>query len=269
MTLRARVRLIWIVITVAVTCASWYGSQIAHRDPVKTAFLVLLPLLAVLVAVQVVLVRRAQRQLERAFAADDLPALRSHLGELSDYFRGQPRIRERLRLGSAQVAMAEERYAEARAILESLDQNVLGEELLPNIQSATAFCMTHLGETSAAVELARTAVGRVGGADDDRVADLLGILGACLVQDGQPGDGVPILQKAIGRGAGQPRGQAVRAYYLGEGLQALGRSADARAAWERAVAAAPASRFAGRARERLAAPAGPSPPPPGEPPRVS
>ena len=50
---------------------------------------------------------------------------------------------------------------------------------------------------------------------------------------------------------GTPQAQAIRAYYLGEALRALGRAEDARAAYARSIDARPTSRWASRARAEM------------------
>ena len=257
MTLRARIRTIWVAITVAVTFGSYFGARAMGWDPVKVALVLLVPLLLVLVAVQLTQVRGTQRRLQRAFTAEDLPAVRHELSQLIDYFRDQPRMRELLRMGEASAYVADEKYAEARAILESLDQGVLGEDALPTIQNNLAYCMAHLGEAERGTELARAAVGRADGQGAATVANMLGTLGVCQLFAGHAEEAVTALQKALGRGAqAQPvqrHAQAIRAYYLGEALAKLGRSADANEAWERAVKEAPQTRWAKRAQEKRAA----------------
>ncbi|HJZ87469.1 MAG TPA: tetratricopeptide repeat protein [Polyangia bacterium] len=253
MSLRARIRVIWIAITGAMTFGSYAVARAAGWDPVKVALILAIPLLLGLVAVQIVLVRRARQRMERAFLSEDIPGLRREVASLIDFFRDQPRVREALRLSEAVILALEEKFAEARAILESLDQSALGEAQLPTVMNNLAWCMAHLGEADRAIELARTALARAEGRPPGHIAYLLGTLGVAQVLAGQPAEAVEVLQKALGKGAGQPRPQAIRAYYLGEALRALGRSAEAQAAYERAVAEAPHSTYARRARERLQA----------------
>jgi tetratricopeptide (TPR) repeat protein len=253
-TLRARIRVIWVGITIVVTFGSFFGARALGWDPVKLSLLLLVPLLLALVAVQILLVRGAQQRLARAFAAEDLPAMRRELGRLIDYFRDQPRMREILRMAEASAFVAEEKYAEARAVLESIDQSILGEAALPTIQNNIAFCMAQLGEAEAAVEMARAAVGRAEDQSAATVANLLGTLGICYVQARRHAEALPVLQKALGRGEkAQPvqrHAQAIRAYYLGEALLALGRAAEARQAFERAAKEAPNTRYGRRALEK-------------------
>jgi tetratricopeptide (TPR) repeat protein len=255
--LRARIRVIWIAITVVMTFGSFFGARAMGWDPVKLALILLLPLLLALLAVQVTQVRGAQRRLTQAFATENFSAMRHELLQLIDYFRDQPRMREVLRMAEASALVAEEKYAEARAVLESIDQAILGEEALPTIQNNLAFCMAQLGEVDAAIEMSRAAVGRAEGQSAGTVANLLGTLGMCYVQAGRAGEAVPLLQKALGRGAqAQPvqrYGQAIRAYYLGEALLAEGRKSEANEAFDRAVKEAPGTRYARRAQEKRAA----------------
>jgi tetratricopeptide (TPR) repeat protein len=256
-TLRAKIRGLWIAITIAVTFVSYFGSRAIGFDPFKAALILIVPLLLSLVGVQLYLVRDAHRKLQRAFATEDLPAIRRELAQLIDYFRDQPRMRELLRMGEASAYVADEKYAEARAIFESIDQGILGEDSLPTIQNNLAYCMAHLGEAERAIELARAAVGRAEGQSPAQVANMLGTLGICQLLAGHADEAVPVLQKALGRGTqGQPvqrHAQAIRAYYLGEALAKLGRAAEANEAWERAVKEAPQTRYGRRAQEKRAA----------------
>src|SRR5690349_20796149 len=71
MTLGARIRGVRVAITVGVTVVSWLVSRAFGWDPVKAALVLLVPLVLALVSVQVVLVGRVQRRLERAFAQED------------------------------------------------------------------------------------------------------------------------------------------------------------------------------------------------------
>jgi tetratricopeptide (TPR) repeat protein len=252
--LRGRIRSFWIAITAVATFGSFIGARALGWDPVKLALLLLLPLLVALLAVQVSLVRRAQHRLAQAFAREDLAAIRRELLDLIDYFRSQPRMRELLRMAEASAFVAEEKYAEARAVLESIDQSILGEEALPTIQNNLAFCMAHLGEPERAIDLARAAIARGEGQSDAMMANLLGTLGVCQVRAGKAEEAIPVLQKALGRGAqAQPvqrSAQALRAYFLGEALAAAGRAADADQAFARAEQEAPGTRYARRAQEK-------------------
>jgi tetratricopeptide (TPR) repeat protein len=256
-TLRARIRSLWIAITVVVTFGSFFGARAMGWDPVKVSLILLLPLLLILLAVQVTQVKGAQQRLTRAFAGEDFPAMRHELSQLIDYFRDQPRMRELLRMAEASAYVAEEKYAEARAVLEAIDQAILGEDSLPTIQNNLAYCMAHLGEAERAIELAHAAVGRAEGASASTIANLLGTLGICQLLAGHAEEAIPILQKALGRGAqGQPvqrHAQAIRAYYLGEALAKAGRTAEANEAWGRAVKEAPQTRYGRRAQEKRAA----------------
>ena len=117
-----------------------------------------------------------------------------------------------------------------------------------NLDNLVAWVAAHAGQTARAVEVARA---NADASSDARLRPyLLGTLGAALVLDGQPAAALVPLRESLALGG--PRwAQAVRRYYLGEALAALGRFDEARAEWHEAVTIAPKSRWGRRARERL------------------
>jgi hypothetical protein len=84
----------------------------------------------------------------------------------------------------------------------------------------------------------------------DLRASQLGTLGTALVLSNQFQEGIPLLEQALARG-GLPGAQAMRAFFLGEGLRALGDNAAAADAYRRAATEAPANDFGRRAQQAL------------------
>ena len=103
MSLRRRIRALWLGVTLGVTFASFIAARARAWDPIKIALTLLLPLVLVLVAVQVAMLRGAQRRMAQALAREDLPALRKEVAELIEFFRAQPRVREMLRTAQGQI----------------------------------------------------------------------------------------------------------------------------------------------------------------------
>jgi tetratricopeptide (TPR) repeat protein len=160
-----------------------------------------------------------------------------------------------LRQTSALVLLQEERWSEGRAALEAIELSsgeAPGEILMRD--NNLAWALAHDGAPREAVALAERTRERAD-AQSSRalhVALLDGTLGAALTLDGQHAKALVSLRRAIAVG-GSPGAQSVRHYYLGHALFALGETEEARRAWERARAEAPASSWARRATERLAA----------------
>jgi hypothetical protein len=247
---------------------SWVLAGACFLPTVAMAVLLRFPLFPALVAstavfvltVQVVpglIVRNAFRRLKRMILAEDLTGARALLAEFLIVYEGSQRALEQLRVTEAGLLSLEQRYAEACRLLESLDRRRVGAGVEPWIVNNLAWTMAHSGRVPEGLAMARASME----ADDpktDRLAvaeDLraykLGTLGSILVLAGEASEGVPLLEQALARG-GRPSAQAARAFYLGEGLRALGRDDEAAKAYARAREASPKNAFAKRAEARVA-----------------
>jgi hypothetical protein len=203
------------------------------------------------------LVRGAFRRFKSLSASENLAGARALLAELAIDYEGSPQTLERLRLTEAGLLSLEQRYPEACRLLESLDRKRIGGDAEPWVVNNLAWNMAHSGRVPEGLAMARASMA----ADDPRsvgfatAEDLraykLGTLGSILVLAGEASEGVPLLEQALARG-GRPSAQAARAFYLGEGLRALGRDDEAAKAYARAREAAPTSAFAKRAEARVA-----------------
>jgi tetratricopeptide (TPR) repeat protein len=159
-----------------------------------------------------------------------------------------------LRQISALVLLQEERWSEARAALEAteLARDVALSDLITH-DNNLAWALAHDGAPREAVALAERTRERADAQSSNVNRSFLdGTLGAALTLDGQHAKALVSLRRAIAAG-GSPGVQAVRYYYLGHAWFALGETEEAHRAWERARAEAPASSWARRATERLAA----------------
>lgn len=176
---------------------------------------------------------------------------RTLLAEEDEYYRRfVPRPEGfRLRL-QARALAGEEKWSEAQAVIAQLDGVAVSANERVHHDNLVAWIGAHAGEAALAVERARA--NAAAPADASTRTFLLGTLGTSLVLDGQPAAALAPLRESIALGG--PRwAQAVRRYYLGDALAALGRLDEARAEWHQAVAIAPQSRWGRRAQERLAA----------------
>ena len=198
------------------------------------------------------MVRRAYRRLGRLNEAQDFEASRRLIVELREIYLGSRTMTEQLRLQESIVHSLSSRHAEAVAMLSSIDRACLGAPYVPLLLNNLAWSLALSGNPAAAVQRARESMAASDTAGDRAVTAYnlrgyqLGTLGTALVLAGEPDEGVPYLEQALARG-GKPREQSIRAFYLGEGLRALGRHAEAAKAYERAVKEAPDGEHARRA----------------------
>jgi tetratricopeptide (TPR) repeat protein len=189
--------------------------------------------------------------LDQARLLDDRAAVQRWYDELEEYARVFAGANTRfLDHARAFVAMHEERWHDAYALLRRVDRERLPAAARAVHDNTTAWCLAHAGAGAEAVTLAEAALAA---ADDQLRPYCQGTLGIALFYDGRFADAARALERAIEHG-GPAWAQAVRYHYLGEARAAISRFDEARSAWERAVAAAPRSRWGRRAAERLAAP---------------
>jgi tetratricopeptide (TPR) repeat protein len=159
---------------------------------------------------------------------------------------------EWLQFQDATLFSMQGQHAEAAALMQSLDRVRLGERYVPLLLNNLAWSLALSGKPELAVTRARESIEALEKAGNRAVTatDLrshqLGTLGTALVLAGQAGEGVSILEQALARG-GIPSDQATRAFFLGEGLRALGREDDAHSAYRRAWTEAPESTFGRKA----------------------
>jgi hypothetical protein len=202
------------------------------------------------------LVRRAYAGFGRYLEAERTAEARAVLAELFDVFSGAQGQVERLHFMESTLLVIEERYADACHVVESIDRRRLGPGMEPWIDNQLAWAMALGGRASEAAPLARASLEstepvpeRPMVVREDLRAYKLATLGTALVLSGDPAAGIPYLEQALARG-GKPRAQAARAYYLGEGLRAIGRDDEASRAYARAAEIAPRSSFAKKALDR-------------------
>lgn len=137
----------------------------------------------------------------------------------------------------------QERYKEAADMISRLNTGAMNEASRMLSLNSLAWCKAHLGETQEAVELARDAVRRAEAAASPIVGLVRGTLGTALVLAGQPQEAIAPLESAINSNTGRPAQLSCHTYYLAMACWNLGKTEDAQAWLERAVTAAPNTRF--------------------------
>lgn len=259
MTLRARVAMIrgsfWPVAVGLMSAISAVGLAVGARpgvvlvDSFVAALVVMIGWRPAVRRVLARLGRRQQARMEAALAEGDDEAYRRLLDEMDEYYRvcvaRSERQRTRLRCSGL---TAEERWSEALALVGTIDRAEVPAAERVHHDNLVAWIGAHAGETARAVELARA---NLEAASDARTRPYLhGTLGTALLLDGQPAAALEPLRESLALGG--PRwATAVRRYYLGEALAALGRFDEARAEWHEVVTIAPKSRWGRGAKERL------------------
>jgi tetratricopeptide (TPR) repeat protein len=194
---------------------------------------------------------RALVRLSAAAERDDARGYRRACDELAAYYAtARPPARLVVKLLEANALTFEERWMDARAVLDSIPVEQLRSPLY--FESYLGAVLSQVGETDRALELARTALARAEADVPRMIATCRLNLGAALVLAGRFADAVVQLKTVRGRPLNRAFSQTMRSYYLGEALRGLGRLDEARAAYGQAVALKPENRWGRRAKARLA-----------------
>ncbi len=223
------------------------------RLPVSWAPVVAAVLWATWHYVPRLVVRRAFHRLNHAITRENYPQAHHLVLELRALYRGSRSMTEWLQFQDAALLAQQGKHAEAAALLQSIDRTRLARTLWPVLLNNLAWSLALSGKPDEGISRARESIeagdqaGNRAFATTDFRALQLGTLGTALVLAGQAAEGVPLLEQALARG-GIPRHQAARAFFLGEGLRALGREDDADGAYRRAWSEAPESEFGRKAR---------------------
>jgi tetratricopeptide (TPR) repeat protein len=232
------------------------GAVVAARRgtlPISWAPVVALVLWATWQYFPRLVVRRAFHRLSDAIDRENYPQARHLVLELRALYRGSRSMTEWLQFQDASLLSLQGKHAEAAALLQSIDRTRLAANLWPVLLNNLAWSLALSGKPDEGISRARESIeawdkaGNRGFDTTDFRALQLGTLGTALVLARQAAEGVPLLEQALARG-GIPRHQAARAFFLGEGLRALGREDDAEGAYRRAWSEAPESEFGRKAR---------------------
>jgi tetratricopeptide (TPR) repeat protein len=248
MSLRGQIRALrWSMVAAFVVLAVGADGHIPRL--VAVVAMCALPLLAALAPVFAV--QRAHRCLRAAGERGDSVAYRRISDELLAFYGDHPSTRVHMKLIEASALSFEERWADARTVLDSIAPEGLPRRMLVHVENTLAWVLAHLGESDRAVELARSALGRAEADVPRTIGFCNGTLGTALVLAGRLAQGLPHLERALTRPEDGAEAQCIRNYYLAEALRGLHRLDEARSAFEQAVALTPQSRFGRRAKARL------------------
>ncbi len=195
---------------------------------------------------------RAGKRLMRAFAREDLDGALEIIDSLSAQ-SPTTAVREQFVANRGVAMIMDEQWKSGIAVLRGLDRKLLPRSVQLLGDNAIAWALIHDGAIEEGLALARATVdaARVEPKLDPKSRGAcIGTLGSALVRANLPEAGLGLLREALAL-VGPPRTQATRLLYIGDAEQALGRTAEARAAWEKAAKLAPSSRWGQRAAERL------------------
>ena len=129
--------------------------------------------------------------------------------------------------------------------------SLLGKTGAPVIENQIACCRALLGEPAKAIEISKAVLPRLESMGPEYGASGHLVLGIANFTSGRSSEAIPYLQKAYTASTDVPARKAMAAFYLGEAFSALGKSSDAREAYQHAQGDLPTSPFAMRALERL------------------
>jgi len=247
-------------------CARWLGVAAAvpvtvllrslgpvspYRIPLILVFLV--SFFLYLFGVFVWLTGRAQRRIGRLNEAQDYEGARRLIEELRAVHPASPATTRMFQLVEGTQLSLESRHPAAVSVLSSIDAAQLRAASRPTYLNNLAWSLALSGNAADAVLRARESLAAseaAGKAAKLPRANQIGTLGTALVLAGEADEGVTRLEEALLLG-GKPAAQATRAFFLGEGMRALGRYDDAAKAYRRAVEEAPSSEFGQRAKVSL------------------
>jgi tetratricopeptide (TPR) repeat protein len=209
--------------------------------------------LVYLIGVFVWLTTRAKRRVDRLNESQDYDGARKLMKELRAVYPVSPEATRMFQLVEGTQLCIEARYPEAISVLSSLDVAKVKAAFLPAYLNSLAWSLALSGNAAEAVLRARecVAASEAGGkATPLQRASHVGTLGTALVLAGEADEGVTLLEEALALRR-NPRGQAAHAFFLGEGMRALGRYDEAADAYRRAVAESPSTEFGQRATASL------------------
>jgi tetratricopeptide (TPR) repeat protein len=213
--------------------------------------------LLVAAPIYVWMIRALRARHARAFEEEDTAAMRAVLRDYESFGHGRGDFHEQLRAAKAEVLLIEERWAEARDALATVDRSRLDPRLHAGVLNNLAWSTALAGDPARAIRLAEQALTATKTSAGGHRTAIRGTLGVAYALDDRPTDAVEALEDVL-RAGGSPRMQAIRAFYLGEARHALGQHQAAAAAYRRAIAEQRAGRWSVRAKralERLPRPA--------------
>jgi tetratricopeptide (TPR) repeat protein len=246
MSLRNRIRLIWIALAVLLA-AVWFQRRgnLGVNWELQSGFLVIV----IGLIVSNILFRRSLRRFRSALAIEDIPAARREHADLADLCRR--RGREMIKAYHINILLLEEQYQDALNELRALNLSKLVKNAAPVVQNQIAWCQMHLGDPEKALQIAQSVLPQLEKMGTDYGLSGHDVVGTAKLFLGKPSEAVPHLEKVCVGSAHLPAMKASAAFYLGEAFSALGEPDEAREAYQHAHDVLPNSRYGMRASERL------------------
>ena len=189
--------------------------------------------------------KRSHRKLVLAVQAGDLTGARRHWQALQDALSPAQQQQAHNRLLETAVLILGEQWQDAQAIFENIPDDLPHGE---TTRSWRVRCLAELGQATRAIALAQEYL-TASDSTPLRRAALLYSLGIAQLRAGMPESALRSLDEA----ATLLTDARIQAGYLlsrGDALRALGREAEAQAAWTSAIERAPKSAAAAKARAR-------------------
>lgn len=246
MSLRNRLRLIWIALVV-VWAIVWlcYSDSLGDKWELLSAFLVVV----IGVGLSNIMARRSLRLFRSALAIADIPTAQREHANLADFWRR--RGRETIKAFRINILLLEEHYQDALKELQLLDRGKLPKNSTPVVDNQIAWCQMQLGEPEKGMQLAQSVLPQLETMGPDYGSSGHLVLGTANFLLKKPSAALPHLEKTYVSSAHIPAMNATAAFYLGEVFSALGKPEDAREAYRNAQQTLPNSKFGMRASERL------------------
>lgn len=236
-------------VALAVPAIALLGRTFAAQHPAPLILVMGVGLWLYAVCVSIWFTTREQRRAGRLNEAEDYEGARRLIEELRAVYPASAATTRMFQLVDGSQLCLEGRHPEAVSVLSAIDPAQLKGASRPLCLNNLAWSLALSGNAADAVPRARECVAASEAAGQTtrlQRAAYVGTLGTALVLAGEADEGVRRLEEALALG-GRPAGLAAQAFFLGEGMRALGRYDDAAKAYRRAIEEAPSTQFGQRA----------------------
>jgi len=243
MSLRNRIRLISIVFA-----GLWI---LVDQFLLKSKWQLLSGFLTVLIGLAVAnfLIRRPISLFRKAVAHEDISTARRELAAMTGFWRS--RGAEVVKTYAVNILILEDRYQEALIALQTIEVKRLRKSFAPAVASQIAWCTAQIGQPAKAIELCQSLLPQMESLGSEYSSSVHLVLGTANHLLGNNLEAVPHLEIAIAGTDGSPSRKSTAEFYLGESYSALGKTAEARKAYQDAYDALPNGRYGKRASDRL------------------
>jgi tetratricopeptide (TPR) repeat protein len=243
MSLRNRIRVL------AITIAGlWVLVDLLLLDS-KWQLLSVILTVAIGLAIANLIIRRPIRRFRDAVVHEDIPTARREVAAMTGFWRS--RGAEIVKTYAANILILEGHYQEALIALQAIEVKRLKKSFAPVLTSQIAWCTAQIGEPAKAIELCQPVLPQMETLGPEYSSSVHLVLGAANHLLGNNSEAALHLEMAIAGANGFPSRKSTAEFYLGESFSALGKTAEARKAYQDAYDALPNGRYGKRASERL------------------